>query len=169
MDGLENVIRIGSFSKTLSASVRCGYISAKPEWIEALVDLQVATNFGGPSPMASELVYLTLSSGSYRKHMEALRQRLDQKRMEIANHLEHLGLEITVRPRGGFYLWCKLPEGVDSGMLAKSALKGNVVLAPGNVFSPTLSKDNYMRFNVSQMETKALDVVQAGIHDLNKN
>ncbi|MEP2942865.1 MAG: PLP-dependent aminotransferase family protein [Hyphomicrobiales bacterium] len=169
LDGLENVIRIGSFSKTLSASVRCGYISAKPEWIEALVDLQVATNFGGPSPLASELVYLTLSSGSYRKHMEALRRRLDQKRTETANHLEHLGLEITVRPRGGFYLWCKLPDGLDSTILAKSALEKGVVLAPGNVFSPSLSKDNHMRFNVSQMEKKALDVVEAAIHHLNKN
>lgn len=166
MDGLENVIRIGSFSKSLSASVRCGYISAKPEWIEALVDLQVATNFGGPSPLASELVYLTLSSGSFRKHMEALHSRLDQKRMETTDHLEHLGMKITVRPRGGFYLWCKLPGGLDSAILAKSALEKGVVLAPGNVFSPSLTKKNYMRFNVSQMEKKALDVMEAAIKQL---
>lgn len=165
MDGLENVIRIGSFSKTLSASVRCGYIAAKPEWIDALVDLQVATNFGGPSPLASELVYLTLSSGSYRKHMETLRQRLDLKRMEITSDLEHLGFEVTVRPRGGFYLWCKLPDGLDSAILAKSALKESVVLAPGNVFSPSLSKGNYMRFNVSQIEGKVLSIIEAVLSD----
>ena len=34
LDGLDRVIRIGSFSKTLSASVRCGYIAARPDWIE---------------------------------------------------------------------------------------------------------------------------------------
>lgn len=163
LDGLENVIRIGSFSKTLSASVRCGYISARPDWIEALIDLQVATNFGGPSPMASELVYLILSSGSYRKHMEALRVRLDQTRTEVATNLERLGLEITVRPRGGFYLWCKLPGHQDSAALAKSALIEDVVLAPGNVFSPSLSKDNYMRFNVSHTDKKAMDVIAAAI------
>lgn len=76
LDGLDRVIRIGSFSKTLSASVRCGYIAARPDWIEALIDLQVATNFGGPSPVAVELIYTILSDGSYRKHMEALRERL---------------------------------------------------------------------------------------------
>ncbi|MFX8414298.1 aminotransferase class I/II-fold pyridoxal phosphate-dependent enzyme, partial [Acinetobacter baumannii] len=29
LDGLHRVIRIGSFSKTLSASFRCGYIAAR--------------------------------------------------------------------------------------------------------------------------------------------
>lgn len=160
MDGLENVIRIGSFSKTLSASVRCGYICAKPDWIEALVDLQVATNFGGPSPMASELVYQALGGGGYRKHMDALRDKLDQKRNEIGRRLEEMGLEISVRPRGGFYLWCRLPDDLDSAELAKSALKENIVLAPGNVFSPTLSKGSFMRFNVSQTDEKSLVTIE---------
>ena len=53
LDGLSRVIRIGSFSKTLSASIRCGYIAARADWIEALTDLQVATSFGGPSPVAA--------------------------------------------------------------------------------------------------------------------
>ncbi|KAK0358211.1 hypothetical protein LTR94_036368, partial [Friedmanniomyces endolithicus] len=56
LDGLDRVIRIGSFSKTLSASVRCGYIAARADWIEGLIDLQVATSFGGPSPVATELI-----------------------------------------------------------------------------------------------------------------
>ena len=37
LDGLARVIRIGSFSKTLSASIRCGYIAARPDWIEGLI------------------------------------------------------------------------------------------------------------------------------------
>lgn len=45
-DGLSRVIQIGSFSKTISASVRCGYIAARGEWIESLVDLKIATTFG---------------------------------------------------------------------------------------------------------------------------
>ena len=76
LDGLNRVIRIGSFSKTLSASVRCGYIAARPDWIADLVDLQVATSFGGPSPVATELIASVLAGGSYRKHLEELRRRL---------------------------------------------------------------------------------------------
>ncbi len=76
LDGLDRVIRIGSFSKTLSASLRCGHIAARADWIEGLVDLQVATSFGGPSPVASELIAGVLAGGGYRKHMDELRQRL---------------------------------------------------------------------------------------------
>ena len=54
-DGLERVIQIGSFSKTLSASVRVGYVVAKPEWVDGLVDLKIATSFAG-SRMAQTLV-----------------------------------------------------------------------------------------------------------------
>ena len=53
LDGLDRVIRVGSFSKTLSASVRCGYVAARADWIESLLDLQIATSFGGPSPVAA--------------------------------------------------------------------------------------------------------------------
>ncbi|MFP3617352.1 aminotransferase class I/II-fold pyridoxal phosphate-dependent enzyme, partial [Paraburkholderia sp. SIMBA_050] len=40
-DGLSRVVSIGSFSKTLSAAIRCGYVAARPEWIDALVDLRL--------------------------------------------------------------------------------------------------------------------------------
>ncbi|MGH0004235.1 PLP-dependent aminotransferase family protein [Pseudovibrio ascidiaceicola] len=151
LGGFDRVIRLGSFSKTLSASARCGYIAAKPEWIEALVDLQVATNFGGPSPITTELIYACLSDGSYRKHMEALRIRLAKTRREVSANLAELGIQTWLMPEGGFYLWCSLPEGIDSAELARAALQQNMVLAPGDVFSPTQSMGQFMRFNVSQM------------------
>ena len=151
LDGLDRVIRIGSFSKTLSASVRCGYIAARSDWMAALVDLQVATNFGGPSPVAAELLYKALSDGGYRKHMEALRRRLSKTRREVGARLANLGVKVVVEPRGGFYLWCALPDGLNAADVARRALAENVVLAPGPVFSPSQSLAGFMRFNVSQM------------------
>lgn len=151
LDGLDRVIRIGSFSKTLSASVRCGYIAARPDWIDALIDLQVATSFGGPSPVAAELVHAVLSDGGYRKHMDALRLRLARARRKSATKLEAIGITPWLMPRGGFYLWCRLPDGTDSADLARAALAENVVLAPGNVFSVSQTMTDYLRFNVSQM------------------
>ncbi|TLP59308.1 PLP-dependent aminotransferase family protein [Parasedimentitalea maritima] len=164
MDGLDRVIRIGSFSKTLSASVRCGYITARADWIEALTDLQVATNFGGPSPVATELIYSVLSNGSYRKHMEALRNRLTKHRREVATRLTGLGITPWLMPRGGFYLWCSLPGQVNAADLAKAALVENIVLAPGNVFSVSQSMTSFMRFNVSQMsDPKVFEVLERGL------
>lgn len=159
LDGLSRVIRIGSFSKTLSASIRCGYIVARPDWIEGLVDLQVATNFGGPSPVAAELVFGTLSDGSYRKHLTGLRSRLAKRRREIVGQLEGFGIRPWTLPRGGFYLWCRLPDGRDAAEVAKAALRERVVLAPGNVFSVTQSATDLMRFNVAQMNAQALRIL----------
>jgi DNA-binding transcriptional MocR family regulator len=150
LDGINRVIRIGSFSKTLSASVRCGYIAARSDWIADLVDLQVATNFGGPSPVATELIASVLAGGSYRKHIEELRRRLARARRATVEMLQHIGVEPWLMPRGGFYLWCRLPQGCDSANVARSALGENVVLAPGNVFSASQSAGAFMRFNVAQ-------------------
>lgn len=151
LDGLSRVIRIGSFSKTLSASIRCGYIAARADWIEALVDLQVATSFGGPSPISAELVTSILSDGSYRKHLDTLRRRLSKARREAREKLAALGIEPWIMPRGGFYLWCRLPDGRDAAQVARVALCENLVLAPGNVFSLSQSASEFMRFNVAQM------------------
>jgi DNA-binding transcriptional MocR family regulator len=159
LDGLSRVIRIGSFSKTLSASIRCGYIAARRDWIEGLVDLQVATNFGGPSPVATELVSRTLGDSSYRKHLTELRSRLAKRRREMISQLEALGVRPWTLPRGGFYLWCRLPDGRDAAEVAKAALRERVVLAPGNVFSVTQSATDLMRFNVAQMNAQTLRVL----------
>lgn len=150
LDGLSRVIRIGSFSKTLSASIRCGYIATRADWIEGLADLQVATSFGGPSPVATELIASVLVGGGYRKHMEQLRQRLTRARRHTAARLESLGIRPWLMPRGGFYLWCRLPDDQDSAALARAAVDENVVLAPGNVFSVSQAASAFLRINVAQ-------------------
>ncbi|MBK3800518.1 aminotransferase class I/II-fold pyridoxal phosphate-dependent enzyme [Azospirillum brasilense] len=164
LDGLSQVIRIGSFSKTLSASVRCGYLAARPEWVEALVDLQVATNFGGPSPVAAELVLATLGDGGHRKHLDGLRLRLARLRRETADRLVAIGLQPWLMPRGGFYLWCSLPDGRDAAAVARAALDEQVVLAPGNVFSVGQSAAGFLRFNVAQMgDPRVFEVLKRAV------
>lgn len=160
LDGLDRVVRIGSFSKTLSASLRCGHIAARAEWIEGLVDLQVATSFGGPSPVASELIAGILAGGGYRKHMDELRQRLTRARKAAGERLAPLGIVPWIMPRGGFYLWCRLPDGQDSTTIAQRCMAEKVVLAPGNVFSVSQSAASFLRFNVAQMsDERVLEVM----------
>lgn len=163
LDGLSRVIRIGSFSKTLSASVRCGYVAARADWIEGLVDLQVATAFGGPSPVAAELVVGALADGSYRKHLDGVRRRLSKSRREVGTKLSALGIEPWLAPRGGFYLWCRLPDGCDAAEVARRAWGRNMVLAPGNVFSLSQAASGFMRFNVAQMADPQVFTVLADL------
>ena len=148
-DGLERVIHIGSFSKTLSASVRCGFIAARPDWIEGLLDLKIATSFGGAS-LSAQLVLALLMDGSYRKHMEALRQRLYRARSETVARLKAIGIVPWIEPQAGMFLWCKLPDGLDAAGIARRALAESVVLAPGNAFSLSQTAGRFMRFNVAQ-------------------
>ncbi|MBN9281128.1 MAG: PLP-dependent aminotransferase family protein, partial [Hyphomicrobium denitrificans] len=164
LDGLDRVIRIGSFSKAVSASIRCGYIAARADWIEGLTDLQVATSLGGPSPVAAELIANVLVGGSYRKHMEELRLRLARGRRQVAMRLQSLDIQPWLMPRGGFYLWCRLPNDQDSADVARAALAENVVLAPGNVFSVSQTASAFMRFNVAQMsDPRTLAVLKRAI------
>jgi DNA-binding transcriptional MocR family regulator len=150
-DGLARVIQIGSFSKTVSAALRCGYIAARPEWIESLADLKIATAFGG-ARLAAHLALTVLTDSGYRKHMDAVRLRLARERERVTARLQALGITPWLMPRAGMFLWCRLPHGADAAALARACLQDGVVLAPGNVFSQSASAGDFLRFNVAQCD-----------------
>lgn len=152
LDGLSRVIKIGSFSKAISASLRCGFIAARADWVEQLIDLQLATNFGGPSPLISEAFVQILSAGGFRKYLSELGMRLDNARDRAIDGLAALNVHPWVVPRGGYYLWCALPDGVEATRIAQEALERKMVLAPGNVFSHTQTAGQFMRFNIAHMQ-----------------
>ena len=150
-DGLDRVIRVGSFSKSLSSATRCGHIAARPDWIAALTDLRIATSVSG-SPILTDLAHAALTDGSYRRHVERVRARLEQATVRTIARLRPLGIRPWTEPRAGLFLWAKLPDGVDAADLTRRALADNVILAPGNVFSVSESAGNFMRFNVAWMD-----------------
>lgn len=148
-DGLSRVIKIGSFSKTVSASLRCGFIAARGDWIDSLADLKIATTFGG-GRLAADVVFRTLTDSGYRKHMEWVRQRLAEERDSATARLRALGIVPWLQPKAGMFLWCRLPAGIDAATVARACLRDGVVLAPGNAFSVSLSAGDCLRFNVAQ-------------------
>ena len=148
-DGLHRVIQIGSFSKTISAALRCGYIAARADWIEALIDLKTATSFSA-SQLGAAVLYDTLTDSGYRRHLQTLHTRLAQARQTTSQRLQRLGIEPWRQPDAGMFLWCRLPHGIDAAALARASLQRGMILAPGNAFSPSLSAGDYLRFNVAQ-------------------
>lgn len=158
-DGLDRVIQIGSFSKTLSASVRCGFVAARREWLEPLLDLKIATMFGG-ARLNEELVLSVLSDGRFHRHAEAVRTRLERARRSVGERLGELGIIPWLEPRAGMFLWCALPNSRDSAELARAALAHGLVLAPGNAFSAAQTAGSFMRFNVAQMDDRSFAVLR---------
>ncbi|NIE73186.1 PLP-dependent aminotransferase family protein [Pantoea sp. Tr-811] len=162
-DGLSRVIQIGSFSKTISASIRCGYIAARGEWIESLVDLKIATTFGA-GRLAANIIHHAITDSGYRKHMESVRLRLAEEMDSTVARLQAIGIKPWMIPQAGMYLWCQLPQGKDAATLARACLNEGVVLAPGNAFSQSLTAGDFLRFNVAQSgDAKIYDVLERAL------
>lgn len=154
-DGFERVVYIGGFSKTLSASLRLGFIAARADWIEPLTDLKIATVFSSQDFVA-DVAHQVLSGGGYRRHVETLRQKLAAQRAPTAGRLADLGLKPWLTPQAGMFLWCELPEGLDASDLARRALEERLVLAPGNAFSVGQRAARFLRFNIAQSQDARL-------------
>lgn len=158
MDNLQRVIQIGSFSKTISASLRCGYIAARSDWLDKLTDLKIATGFGS-SQLSAELLLQVLTSNGYRKHLQQLQVYLTQRRHEVMDKLALLGIVPTVVPEAGMFLWCQLPQNISALKLTRDCLTQQVMMAPGNVFSVAENADCFVRINVAQMSDKVYHVL----------
>jgi DNA-binding transcriptional MocR family regulator len=164
-DGLSRVVSIGSFSKTLSAAVRCGYIVARAEWIEPLIDLKLATSFGN-GQLSAQVVHRLLVDGSYRRHLEAMRTKLADAMSDTIRRLTAAGLAVWTQPRAGMFVWASLPGSLDAADIARRALADNVVFAPGNVFSASQTAAGFLRFNVSQCNRpRVYEVLQRAMDD----
>ena len=144
LDDTNRVLHIGSFSKTLGPGTRLGYVVASWEVMSRLLSRK---NDAGTGVMDQMIVgdYFT---NHYEEHIQDVRSALKRKCDVLASALrESFGPNIDFEmPRGGMYLWVRLPSGVDSRTLAMPALREGVAFNPG----PDWSADpeaaaNYIR------------------------
>jgi DNA-binding transcriptional MocR family regulator len=155
LDGLNRVVYLGSFSKTLSAKLRLGFITARPELMEPLVELRIATQIGG-GPASADIVHRVLTNGTYRRHTSALRARLGTAMGTTLHRLQSAGLTPWIEPRAGMFVWARLPDGLRAVEVARQALTEGMVLAPGDAFSLNRASDGFLRFNVAQCSHPAV-------------
>ncbi|MDR5778912.1 PLP-dependent aminotransferase family protein [Caballeronia sp. LZ065] len=153
LDQLKRVIFLGSFSKTLAANLRVGYIAAAPDVAKALADQKMLVGMTSPE-LNERVVYKILTEGHYRRHVERLRTRLDGVRDKTARMLEKTGLRLFSTPSAGMFLWAD--AGVDSDGLAAAGHEAGFLLTPGSLFSPQQSPTTWMRFNVANCGDPAL-------------
>lgn len=149
LDQLNRVIYVSSFSKTISASLRVGYIACHPDLAQELLDLKLLTHLSS-SEVGERLIHQVLVEGSYRKQMTRLQGRLERARHQALAQLERCGMKPFLEPEQGMFLWAELPEGsMNAAELAHLALQQDMVLAPGNIFRPVPANSRWLRFNVA--------------------
>jgi DNA-binding transcriptional MocR family regulator len=153
LDQLNNVISIGTFSKTLSASLRSGFIAARSDRIAALAELKMLTTVNS-SGHVERLLHRLLVDGHYDRHLKRLGQRIEAASDRVETKLRQAGHRIFVESGNGYYVYLLLPDGLDDIALAREGAKESIFIAPGSVFcidkkSP-LAKG--IRINVARAE-----------------
>ena len=147
LDQLNRVLYARSFSKTLSGSLRVGFIAGPRPIVDQLADIKMLTTVTS-SQFAERLIYSMLVDGHYRKYLSRLQERLGQARRNVVRAFERIGLELFAEPEDGMFVWARFPHIEDSLALAEAAQHEGVMLAPGTVFRPHLERSPWLRFNV---------------------
>jgi DNA-binding transcriptional MocR family regulator len=151
LDQLDRVIYARSFSKTLSGSLRVGFVACSQNVANEFADIKMSTSIT-TSPFTERLIYLMLVDGRYRKYLSRLHERLGEARINVVRAFERIGMELFAEPADGMFVWARFPHIHDSLALAENSQRDGIMLAPGTVFRPHLEQSPWMRFNVAVCE-----------------
>jgi len=156
MEGLNRVLYVGGFSKTITPGLRCGYVVAERDVLRELARTKMAV--GLTSSAATErIVEKVLTEGRYARHVESVTEKLKDAHVQVEDRMDALGLELFHRPRAGLFVWARLPvEPEQASELATQALEDGIWLAPGSYFRPGDAASNWFRFNVPYSTDDAL-------------
>jgi DNA-binding transcriptional MocR family regulator len=146
------VIYTGSFSKILGPGFRLGWMLASPMIYEKGENIKQAldactSNFN--QILANEF----LAQGKLATYLEFLRAEYLERKNLLQNALvEYMPKEIVwSEPKGGFYVWIKLPNNLNSTDIFKKCIEKNVVFVTGRTFDPASKKDDRLRLAFSNM------------------
>lgn len=130
------VMRIGSFSKIMAAGLRLGWLIAAPEHIRRCTHCGAMQMGGGANPFVAHVVAEYCRAGLLEPHVAQLRQVYRHRRDITLSALErHMPPGVAwTHPRGGFFVWLSLPEGVKVGALREAARRRGVLFVPGTGF-----------------------------------
>jgi 2-aminoadipate transaminase len=133
MSGNGGVIHIGSFSKSIAPALRVGFIVAP--W--AMLSRMLALKTDAGSGALEQMVLAEYCTPHFASHVpkltRGLRAKLDTL-MEALN--EQFGTSAEFEdPKGGIFLWVKLPNNVDTLKLYQAALAAGVAINPGPEWS----------------------------------
>ena len=127
------VIHIGSFSKSIAPALRVGFIVAPWDVMSRMLSLKTDAGSGA----LEQMVLAEYCAPHFATHVPALTRALRTKLdtlMEALNEQFGTAAEFEV-PKGGIFLWVKLPDHVDTLKLYQAALAAGVSINPGPEWS----------------------------------
>jgi 2-aminoadipate transaminase len=155
----DQVMHIGSFSKSLAPALRVGYAIA--QW--PVLRHMIANKGDSGTGALDQMIVAEYFSKHFGEHVDelstALRGKLDA--MQDAIEREFGTTMETWRPRGGIFLWMKLPDSIDVRTLVKPAAERGIAFNPGPEWAvdPQASKSHLrLCFALPSIET-----IRAGV------
>jgi len=138
MSGSGGVIHIGSFSKSIAPALRVGYIVAPWDVMSRMLALKTDAGSGA----LEQMVVAEYCTAHFSRHVPELRRSLRAKLETLMESLnEHFGTAAEFDdPKGGIFLWVKLPDSVDTVKLYQPALAAGVAINPGPEWSVNKSE-----------------------------
>ena len=157
-------VYISSFSKTLGAGLRVGYI-VPGSCFEKAFSVISSTTMSAPG-LTQEIVSGLWAGGGYDRHLCFLRSPYVRNVSTVYSLICKYfpsGIKVT-RPSGSFYLWVELPNPLDTGELSRRVLEKGLLLVPGSVFSPDGEYGNYLRLGLARRFTR--DEAEQAVREL---
>lgn len=148
-DGI--VIYAGSFSKILAPGLRVAFCIAPQEIIAKMTVGKQASDVHTPC-LNQMIVYEWLKNYDVKAHISKIRKIYKKKLDLMCNCIDkELGDFVEyVRPEGGLFIWCKLPDDVNMLEFVQKAVEKKVAVVPGNAFlMDDTASTQYIRLNFS--------------------
>jgi DNA-binding transcriptional MocR family regulator len=150
LDVSGHVIYLSSFSKVVSPALRVGFLVAPRPALRQLALVKQACDLNS-STLGQAILDRFIHEGQYRRHLERLRQAYRSRRDAMERALGDAaipGLQWS-RPRGGFYAWCRLPDGIPESTLLARASDARVSFLPGSACFNDEPAHVHIRLNFS--------------------
>jgi 2-aminoadipate transaminase len=161
------IISLGSFSKILAPSLRLGWYEAHPALLAKVYGCGQLDSSGGINPFVSGIVQSALDMGLQDVHLAEVKAELTRRANKLCEELEkHLPEGCSFEPpRGGYFVWIKIPDGVDAPLLlAHAAHNHKVRFLPGTKFG-SAELSNRIRLSISFYPSEGIEVGAARVGD----